>query len=233
MTDHGEPLLVVFDVDGTLVDAAELDNASFDLGFRDATGAGLPVAVWSEFEEITAGAIIRRAAADGEVVRLQGRVLENFLARLQRGFEADSAAIQPFPGAVEMFNLLKSRCDFRVAIATGCWEETARFKLRSAGFILTDVPFASGSDHERRSEIISLAVKRAGSSLAAAVYVGDGVWDLRAANYLGIPFIGVGREVEKLRREDARYIVPNFDAADFLKTLEDIRREMPLLRSVT
>ena len=216
-------LLVIFDVDGTLVDAAELDDASFDLGFREVTGAGLPASVWAEFEEITAGAIIRRASGAADLELVQTQVRTAFLTRLRAGLEFNREAIRPFPGAAKLLDFLREQNGYRVAIATGCWEETAKFKLAAAGLNIDGFAFASASDRERRSEIIALAAERAGVPLSSSVYVGDGAWDLRAANQLGIPFIGVGRSVEKLQREGARDTSRDLSVESLADLLEKIR----------
>ena len=58
------------------------------------------------------------------------------------------------------------------------------------------------------------------------VYIGDGLWDIRASRSLGIPFIGVGRgEREKmLRAAGAKIVVPDFqDIAGFLNKLEEVK----------
>ena len=108
-----------------------------------------------------------------------------------------------------------------VAIATGCWRETAHFKLNAAGFDLSKIPFACASDRSSRAEIIALAAERAGMPIGQSVYVGDGVWDLRATQELGIPFIGFGRKIESLRRAGAAYTLDAWNEAALLKVLEE------------
>jgi phosphoglycolate phosphatase-like HAD superfamily hydrolase len=212
-------------VDGTLIDANELDSDSFDRAYREIMGAGLPESMWSTFDEVTSQAVIHQALGKGRDEDLslsKDRVRDSFLANLQAGHGQDAMSIRAFAGAVELISSLKAHADLNVAIATGCWRETAQFKLTAAGFDLTDVPFACASDRYGRAEIISLAAELAGIPIEQAIYVG--VWDLKATRQLGIPFIGVGRKIEALRKAGAEHILDSFDAETFTRVLESIRQ---------
>ena len=65
---------------------------------------------------------------------------------------------------------------------------------------------------------------RSGGKNAPAVYVGDGVWDVKAARHLRIGFVGVrvdGRE-ERLREMGAERIVREFgDVEGVVRMLEE------------
>jgi phosphoglycolate phosphatase-like HAD superfamily hydrolase len=43
--------------------------------------------------------------------------------------------------------------------------------------------------------------------ITSVVYVGDGVWDARAARRLGYAFVGIGDGAERLREEGASMVV--------------------------
>ena len=218
--------LIIFDVDGTLVDAIALDNDCFDRAFSETAGRALTEEMWSQFKEVTAPAIIQQALGNAwpDMLATKMRIKNSFLDKLQQGYEQDRASIQAFPGAVALLSGLQKNPDVGVAIATGCWRETAQFKLTSAGFDLSNIPFACASDCNKRAEIILLAAERTGQSIERAVYVGDGVWDLRAARQLGVPFIGVGRRIETLRKAGAEYILDAFEEDALVSVLASIRR---------
>ena len=57
-------MLIVFDVDGTLIDANELDHQCFDEAFLEVTGVPLPGERWDQVREFTATAIVREALHD-------------------------------------------------------------------------------------------------------------------------------------------------------------------------
>ena len=68
---------MVFDVDGTLVDAADLDMRCFDEAFCEVTGFPLPGMRWQRVREFTATAIVREALSelgDDAIADLEGRI---------------------------------------------------------------------------------------------------------------------------------------------------------------
>jgi phosphoglycolate phosphatase-like HAD superfamily hydrolase len=63
-----------------------------------------------------------------------------------------------------------------------------------------------------------------GGPIPRAVYVGDGLWDLRAARELGIGFVGVRHDADesRLRAEGAQRIVRDYrDPRRFIALLEE------------
>lgn len=217
--------LVIFDVDGTLVDSHPVDNDSFDCAFTKCTGKKLTAETWSKFEEVTAKAIVHQAlggnSADSE--KMEASICEGYLNGLQVHHYGNRESIRPSAGALEMLAALQANRAYGVAIATGCWRETALFKLDVAGFDIREIPFACASDRYRRDEIIALAAERAEIPIARAVYVGDGVWDLKASKKLGIPFIGVGRRIDLLRDAGAEHVLEDWSELEgvLCKIFED------------
>jgi phosphoglycolate phosphatase-like HAD superfamily hydrolase len=215
------PKLIIFDVDGTLVDANPVDNDCFDRAFREVTGIPLTAEHWEKFNEVTARAIVHQAlgTSRADLPEVETRVQELFLEHLRDSHRRDANAIRPFAGAVDILRDLDASPDFRVAIATGCWRPSAQFKLGSAGFDISALPFACSSDCYGRAEIISLAAQRAGVPVNEAIYVGDGVWDLKATQKLEIPFIGVGSRLDKLRAAGAKHVLPKWEMPALLELL--------------
>jgi phosphoglycolate phosphatase-like HAD superfamily hydrolase len=220
--------LIIFDVDGTLVDAHALDCGSFDYAFREVTGGGLPESMWTTFDEVTAQSVIHQALGKlrhDDVSEIKERIRDLFLAGLSAGHGSAPASISAFPGAIDLISGLKTSPSLRVAIATGCWRETAHFKLKSAGFDIADIPFACASDRYSRAEIILLAAERAGVPIEQTVYVGDGVWDLKATRQLGIPFIGVGRKIGALRNAGAQHTMEVLSSDGLAQVLGRIQEQ--------
>jgi phosphoglycolate phosphatase-like HAD superfamily hydrolase len=199
-------MLIVFDVDGTLVDATEIDNQCFDEAFLEVTGVPLPGERWSRVREFTATAIVREALHDwpeAECSAAESTIRAGFLARLTASHAASSRAFPPVPGGPATIEQLVGHGPHRVAIATGCWSETSRFKLAAAGYRIDGVEFASSSDCYRRVDIIRTVMDRLGSDADDTVYVGDQLWDYRAATELGARFVGVGHLRAQLRSAGA------------------------------
>jgi len=127
-----------------------------------------------------------------------------------------------------MLARLNRSSGYRVAIATGCWGDSARVKMASAGMDYDAYPSASADDAPERAAIIQLAVERAARRYGGfddSVYIGDGVWDARACLALGVPFIGIGvaGQAEKLRQAGAVRVFPDLaDGDEFLRFLQSI-----------
>ena len=209
--------MIVFDVDGTLIGGEITDWASFDAAFKEAAGFALPEHFFSEIEEVTAQAIVHQALfsrTHDERRQIERAVAEGYVRRLREAHRCDPLCFPVTAGVVELLHDLRTR-GILVAIATGDWRESITFKLRAAGIPFDDLPLVSSSEHHCRKDIITAAVEQAGGSLEEAVYVGDGVWDLRACRQLGIPFLGVGPRREKLREAGARHILDDLHPDSF------------------
>ena len=83
------------------------------------------------------------------------------------------------------------------------------------------------SEAHTREEIVRLAIARAreryGCTYLRIVSVGDGVWDVRTAQQLQLPFVGVaqGAHAEALRAAGARIVLRDLaDASAVLNALE-------------
>ena len=218
-------MVVVFDVDGTLIDGKERDLHCLNQAIEQVAGLDADETFWRTIEEFTGRAIVR------EVARLinmdysedfETRIRRQYLANLRKECPHKGEVFVPRPGVKEFLELLRSSPVFGIAIATGEFSEVSRFKLASSGTDIRGIPFATGSDEERRKDIINLAVKKAGYDISDAVYVGDGLWDLKACEQLGIPFIGTGICLDKLREAGAEYLVSDLFPETILPVINTI-----------
>ena len=224
--------LAVFDVDGTLLRSFELDGECYFAAFEDALGINDIDTDWARYDHVTdpgiAAQIIRerlgRKAFADELARLQ----QAFLGRLVRAAERDGA-YAALPGADALIARLRDGGDWCVALATGGWCDAALFKIGCSGLDIDGLPAAFGEDGPSRQAIVRAAIARArenagGADFARIVCIGDGIWDVRTANSLGYPCIGVaaGEHAARLAAEGASHVVADFrDPEAFLKALED------------
>jgi phosphoglycolate phosphatase-like HAD superfamily hydrolase len=218
-------ILIVFDVDGTLVGGEPTDWASYDAAFHEATGFPLNEPFWESLIEVTAQAVVHQALPDSsheKRTQMVHAVRDGYLRRLQAAHRINPATFPALDGVLALLQELKGQ-GIQFAIGTGDWFETSAFKLGAAGITLENIPMVTSSDFYGRADIIAAAVKKAGRSLHETVYVGDGLWDFRSCQKLGIPFIGVGRRKEKLESAGATYTLSNLSPASFWRTLESIQ----------
>lgn len=206
-------MLIIFDIDGTLCDTHEVDARCHVEAFEAVTGRSLATVDWSLYPEATSAAIVQDILSEMGIenaVDTEQRILEDFIARLETEARRKPELFRPVDGALELFEDLRQSHTYKVAIATGDWHESAKLKLRLSGFNTDDVPFASSSDARRRTDIIALAALRAGFEVSDAVYIGDGLWDIKAARELGMEFVGVGTDHERLRQHGASRVLASF-----------------------
>lgn len=214
--------LIIFDVDGTLTDTMAVDARCFLRSFAEVFDFAGVDPDWSLYKNATDAGIVNevfesrtgRAPSEMETVKFREHLVALFRSASR---EASFAAVA---GARELLAQLGCMDAYQVALATGCWRDSARVKMASAGMSYDDYPSASADDAVDRESIIKLAIERAsrriGGKFSGAVYVGDGVWDARACRNLGIPFIGIGAQGEKLAAAGAARIFSDLSDADSL-----------------
>jgi phosphoglycolate phosphatase-like HAD superfamily hydrolase len=192
--------LAVFDLDGTLLQTSGVDDECYAAALRDVFGIQEMSTDWGSYSDSTDAGILDdllrqhrgspMTADDAEAHRAR------FVELLEEVARRDRERFAQTPGAGELFESLAA-AGWRCAIATGGWRASALLKLRVAGLGVSGVPAAFADDHRSREGIILTAVERTGGAggvrEAHAVYVGDGVWDVRAARNLGIGFVGIAR----------------------------------------
>jgi phosphoglycolate phosphatase-like HAD superfamily hydrolase len=82
------------------------------------------------------------------------------------------------------------RRGWRVGLATGAWSQSARVKLRAAGFS-DALPLSCCDAAETREAIVQGAIASAGGKPPIVLF-GDAPWDVRTAGALRLPIIGLG-----------------------------------------
>lgn len=193
--------LVVFDVDGTLVESEDFDGVLYARAIRNALKIDVD-GDWSGYRHQTDSGILNevldRNGIGGDRSLAHGSVRREFTALVARYLADRGDRLPEVTGARAFVNRFAARPDVAVAIATGGWKETAAMKLRAIGLNPDTLNLASGSDAESRVEIMRVAAKRAlgGRSADRETYFGNRPWDREASLRLGWHFIGIGPDVE-------------------------------------
>ena len=189
--------LVVFDIDGTLVDSSEINSRLY----REAVESVLETRFdddWSRYTHVTDSGILHEImdGADGNLDRPRAlaRIREVFVRVVADHIGARGGRMPEIAGARAFVERLRSRPGVSVAVATGGWRETAEMKLRAIGLDPDELCMASCSDAISRVGIMRIAEARAlgGGQAARRTYFGDRPWDLRASRELGYEFVAIG-----------------------------------------
>jgi beta-phosphoglucomutase-like phosphatase (HAD superfamily) len=198
--------LVMFDIDGTLVDSEDFDGELYAGAVKTVLGVALD-RDWDRYEHVSDRGILeqllRERRAD-ERAAVAEQVQRQFVALVRGYLASQGLGVREIPGARQLVERLLALPKVRVAVATGGWEETARLKLRHVGIDDARVALASSSDAAARTAIMRLAAERAlrGATAVRTTYFGDGPWDRRASAELGYEFVAVGKAIEHAVRYD-------------------------------
>lgn len=222
-------MLAIFDNDGTICDTHKVQDVCYVQAVEHVTGKPLPTLDWYAYDEPTCSAIVRDLLAGDIAAERKGKDVEReFVRLLEKAHQECPDDLSPVPGVVEFIERLRKDRICSVAIATGCFEATTRFKLRCCGIILDAFPYASASDTPRRRDIIPLAASRAGFDLTSVVFFGDDPWDHRVSTALGIPMIGIGRRCDALRDIGVRHTFRDYSEPDrIIEVLSAMKKNMP------
>jgi phosphoglycolate phosphatase-like HAD superfamily hydrolase len=176
-------LLVLWDIDGTLVDTAGHGRFAFEEAFRSVVGRE-PTHV--EYAGRTDHQIAL-SMLDGERDHLP-RVLEELAAALEARKEALRREGHAYPGVPEVLEALHARDDVVQSLLTGNIQSNAALKVSAFGlerWLDFEVGGYGSDPHERRSDLVAVARERTAVKYGeptGAVLVGDTPLDVQAAH---------------------------------------------------
>ncbi|WIM99677.1 HAD family hydrolase [Actinoplanes oblitus] len=210
---------VLFDVDGTLVDTTYLHTVAWWEALRQ-EGADVPMAK------------IHRAIGMGS-----DNLLDHLLGE-DRDRDRDERAstahdvlygawwerLRPLPGAPELLRAVADR-GLAVVLASSAKEPELEQLRRVIGAddVIAAATSSSDAEHSKPApDILQAALGQSDVDPHAAVFVGDSVWDVRAAGRLDIPCIGVacgGTSADELSAAGAVAVYD--DPASLLAALDE------------
>lgn len=220
-------MIAVFDIDGTLTDTMAVDMECYVAAVREVVGIDVPEDL-EAYDEFTDAAVLETACRLRDHPRptpdVQRRTALRLAELLEEALGSTPHRFRPIPGARDVFARLRE-AGWHVAMATGAWRPSAMVKLTGGEIPHEGIPLATSSEHRARTDIISRAVQAVdGDGSSPVVYIGDGVWDGRAAAALGHGFIGIGGgdRAARLRRTGAAAVFD--DLSDDVALLDALER---------
>lgn len=225
--------LVLFDIDGTLLNSGGMGRASMQRALSEVFGS--PGIGSYRYDGKTDKQIVR------DTMRLEGHSDEHidsqmetliglYLDGLRTGVKSGTFDIRPLDGVLDLLDALEARHDVVLGLLTGNVEPGARVKLSAAGIDPDRFRVnAFGSDHEHRPQLPAIAQRRASETLGfdiageRLVVIGDTPADIECGRELGAKAIGVASghyTVEQLAAHDPYAVFPSLrDTAKLLETI--------------
>lgn len=213
----GRPLsLVIFDVDGTLV-----DSQAQIVGSMTAAFAALDLAPPPREDVLSIVGLSLPVA----VARLCPDMDPETCERIVDGYKASfttmrTAAVSPlYPGAAEVIARLGNLDDVLLGIATGKSRRGLRHVLAAHGLVDRFVTLQVADDHPSKPHpsMVLAALAESGVARENAVIVGDTTYDIEMGRAAGIHALGVAwgyHPVEALTRAGARSVIGDFAGLD-------------------
>lgn len=193
-------ILIILDVDGTLVHSLEAEAVLFPQACEQALGLkDLPTGFDSYRFPSDSGIVhelverhLGRQATDEEHVQVEQR----FLELISQCYAHEPHRCRPVGGAIEAVAYFQNATQYSVAIATAGWRRTALHKLNVAGIHVAGLPITTANDAVTKRDIMQIAAERSLahyhiSQFQSVICFGDSSGDANAADALGYQFIGI------------------------------------------
>lgn len=211
--------LVIFDIDGTLIQTHTEEANCFIQAFADITGINHIEKDLRCYQHVTDSGIAQECIFNHFQRDATLDELEQIEERFLNLFDQSLAKKPPLPiaGVHVLFDQLAKESELCLAIATGSYYRSALIKLKYSALNLTHLPISSCNDHFARTEIMRIAANKAQDfygvqNFDSITYVGDGPWDIEAVNTLTWQFIGVASNYSKqhLQEWGAKTVVSDY-----------------------
>lgn len=196
--------LIIFDIDGTLTDSVKIHIGAFRkalkiLGVKE---EGFNFKTYKHHTDSYISKVI-----------YEGHVQKPFDTEVQEQFanilfsEINQHKIEEIKGASQLIQNLQKNENYGICYATGSLLEPAKLKLEAIGATYDPLQLVPSNDIYERENIVSKAIENAKKFYKVEQFdkiysIGDGLWDLKTAQNLGLEFIGIGEENESVMREN-------------------------------
>ena len=211
-----ELTVVLFDIDGTLVDMKGAGRKSFVRALKTVFGWDDDIAYVNFAGNTDLNVLLQVAEHHGMKLAEEDR--KRFFRQLPIELEqtAKAAELVIYPGVKALLESLSSRRDAMLGLVTGNVAASARIKLQQFDLHNHFVLGAFGDDHADRVEIARLAMRRIENKMRedqvmrGSFLVGDTPHDILAAKSISAAAIAVATgkfNVDELRKAGADHVL--------------------------
>ena len=208
--------LIIFDIDGTILDSVNADDKCFIKTFKDLYQIDLTNVDWNDFTNVTDTGLTIEIFEKWFNRKPKKEEIENIKVYFKSLLEDYTQQFVEIEKSLFFIELASIKTDFEIGFATGGWKETAELKCNSVGLNLNDYIFKSSNDHYNRGKIIEFVIiealkKHKIKKFESITYFGDGLWDFKTTKKLEIDFVGVDLKNDgRLINNGAKKVISNF-----------------------
>jgi phosphoglycolate phosphatase len=218
--------LILFDIDGTILESGGAGVRALDYAFRDVLSAdnvfaGVCMAGKTDLQIVREGLRKSGLPADNGFIP---QILESYIGHLKKEILKSDKRLKPgVLEALDAISLLDER--YQMGLLTGNFEQGARIKLGSFGLNGYFVSGAFGSDHEDRNKLLPIAVDRYRTitgmdfRLSDCVIIGDTPLDVACSKPYHAACIAVATgpyDKQSLTAAGADIVMDNLSDTEFL-----------------
>lgn len=211
---------VLFDVDGTLIDSSYIHTVAWWGAFRQ-YGHDVPMAAIHRLVGMGGARLVDHLLPSGR----DRDEDEDIMASHGALYASHWPSLRALDGAKDLLGQCHAG-GVAVALASSARQrdlEVMRSILDADAFIDAATSANDAKESKPAPDILEAALEAVGVDAADAVYVGDAVWDMKAAGALGIPAVGLtcgGIHADELRAAGAvevydgpRHLLQNLGAS--------------------
>ncbi len=225
-------ILVIFDVDGTLVFSEKKDSQCFADTYQAVYKKPFPTIDWRKYPHVSDTTIFKTVIQE-HFDRIPDEVEEEsfrqqFVANIIENRKQTPAEFKEVPYAKQTIDKLLADDRFIIGVATGGWKAPAIVKLNFVN-IPTDKLIITGADGKvTRADITNETIDKAVAlhgDFERIVYIGDAIWDVTTTRNMGLPLIGIRRkgDVDFLEEKGVGLVLKDFENyAAFLEGLLNV-----------
>lgn len=201
--DGGRRQGILFDVDGTLIDSSYIHTISWWGAFRQ-QGYDIPMASIHYYVGMGGDRLVDSLLPAGRDRSLDSEIMASHGAL----YASHWPALRTFDGAKDLLAQCHA-AGLSVALASSARKQDLQVMksvLDSDAFLDAATSANDAKESKPAPDILEAALEAIGVEAADAIFVGDAVWDMKAAGALGIPAIGVtcgGVSASELREAGA------------------------------
>ncbi|GAA3231578.1 HAD family hydrolase [Actinocorallia longicatena] len=182
------PEAVLFDVDGTLVDSNYVHVLAWWEAFQQA-GHDVPAVRIHRSIGMGSDKLLDALLPAGR----DRNADETITAAHKALFTAHRSRLRPLPGAAALLRALKSRGITVVLASSADAEDLALLRRALDADDAIDAATSSSDAEESKPapDLVETALAKAGTAPENTLFVGDAVWDVKAAGRAGVPCVAL------------------------------------------